>query len=180
MEHGLLLGLVKVAGCSTMAVNWCRILSWIASGQLTLSSYASYTSTLMKYHVRAKKLWRNFDANRYLDQLGMASKYNTKVFCRQTLIGGNYGLLDTETFLPNPDYYRQVSHLWTFSRWLLQCFLEHGSYVLTTPFVLSALLWHRLMGTGVLSVDINAPRKLRAYAHCRKRHVCIPNLNLLG
>ncbi|KAM3314975.1 hypothetical protein ACQJBY_033626 [Aegilops geniculata] len=75
----------------------------------------------------------------YLDQLGMASKYNTKVFCRQTLIGGNYGLLDTQTFLPNPDYY-------------------------------SALLWHRLMGNGVLSVDINAPRKLRAYAHCSKRH----------
>lgn len=69
----------------------------------------------------------------------MASKYNTKVFCRQTLIGGNYGLLDTQTFLPNPDYY-------------------------------SALLWHRLMGNGVLSVDINAPRKMRAYAHCSKRH----------
>lgn len=74
----------------------------------------------------------------YLDQLGMASKYNTKVFCRQTLIGGNYGLLDTQTFLPNPDYY-------------------------------SALLWHRLMGNGVLSVDINAPRQIRAYAHCRKQ-----------
>uniref|UniRef100_A0A8R7VGU3 Uncharacterized protein n=1 Tax=Triticum urartu TaxID=4572 RepID=A0A8R7VGU3_TRIUA len=37
---------------------------------------------------------------RYLDQHGMASKYNTKVFCTQTLIGGNYGLLDTKTFLP--------------------------------------------------------------------------------
>ena len=49
-----------------------------------------------------------FYACRYLDQLGMASKYNTKVLCRQTLIGGNYGLLDTQTFLPNPDYYRQV------------------------------------------------------------------------
>lgn len=43
---------------------------------------------------------------RYLDQLGMAAKYNTKVYCRQTLIGGNYALLDTDTFLPNPDYYR--------------------------------------------------------------------------
>ncbi|KAJ6795402.1 heparanase-like protein 1 [Iris pallida] len=43
----------------------------------------------------------------YLDQLGMASKYNTKAYCRQTLIGGNYGLLDAETFIPNPDYYRQ-------------------------------------------------------------------------
>ncbi|XP_044394645.1 uncharacterized protein [Triticum aestivum] len=47
-----------------------------------------------------KRLWHNFGANKYLDQLGMASKYNTKVFCMQTLIGGNYGLLDTKTFLP--------------------------------------------------------------------------------
>ncbi|KAK8918363.1 Heparanase-like protein 2 [Platanthera zijinensis] len=46
----------------------------------------------------------------YLDQLGMASKYNTKVYCRQSLIGGNYGLLDTQTFVPNPDYYSAL--LW--------------------------------------------------------------------
>lgn len=44
--------------------------------------------------------------NRYLDQLGMAAKYDTKTYCRQTLIGGNYGLLNTTTFVPNPDYYR--------------------------------------------------------------------------
>ncbi|KAG5019892.1 hypothetical protein JHK87_015747 [Glycine soja] len=44
----------------------------------------------------------------YLDQLGMASSYSTKVYCRQTLIGGNYGLLNTTTFAPNPDYYRQL------------------------------------------------------------------------
>ncbi|MED6206042.1 hypothetical protein PIB30_023258 [Stylosanthes scabra] len=43
----------------------------------------------------------------YLDELGIASRYNTKVYCRQTLIGGNYGLLNTTTFSPNPDYYRQ-------------------------------------------------------------------------
>ncbi|XP_042756766.1 heparanase-like protein 3 [Lactuca sativa] len=41
----------------------------------------------------------------YLDQLGMASTYNTTTYCRQTLIGGNYGLLNTTTFVPNPDYY---------------------------------------------------------------------------
>ncbi|KAG4991079.1 hypothetical protein JHK87_024536 [Glycine soja] len=41
----------------------------------------------------------------YLDQLGIASCYSTKVYCRQTLIGGNYGLLNTTTFAPNPDYY---------------------------------------------------------------------------
>ncbi|KAG5148919.1 hypothetical protein JHK82_015800 [Glycine max] len=45
----------------------------------------------------------------YLDQLGMASSYSTKVYCRQTLIGGNYGLLNTTTFAPNPDYYRQCT-----------------------------------------------------------------------
>ncbi|XXG46806.1 hypothetical protein AAC387_Pa02g1555 [Persea americana] len=46
----------------------------------------------------------------YLDQLGMASKYGTKVYCRQSLIGGNYGLLNTTTFKPNPDYYSTL--LW--------------------------------------------------------------------
>lgn len=74
----------------------------------------------------------------YLDQLGQSAKYDTKVYCRQTLIGGNYGLLDTETFVPNPDYY-------------------------------SALLWHRLMGKGVLSIDISGSSYLRAYAHCGKQ-----------
>ena len=47
--------------------------------------------------------------HRYLDQLGMASVYNTKTYCRQTLIGGNYGLLNTTTFLPNPNYYRLLN-----------------------------------------------------------------------
>ncbi|OAY69382.1 Heparanase-like protein 3 [Ananas comosus] len=73
----------------------------------------------------------------YLDQLGMAAKYDTKSYCRQTLIGGNYGLLNTTTFEPNPDYY-------------------------------SALLWHRLMGTNVLSVNFKGTNKIRAYVHCAK------------
>ncbi|KAK1295691.1 Heparanase-like protein 1 [Acorus calamus] len=81
----------------------------------------------------------------YLDQLGMASKYNTKVYCRQSLVGGNYGLLDRTTFIPNPDYY-------------------------------SALLWHRLMGKGVLSIDLSESPYLRAYAHCSKQK---PGVSLL-
>ncbi|KAL2340718.1 hypothetical protein Fmac_008658 [Flemingia macrophylla] len=83
----------------------------------------------------------------YLDQLGIASTYSTKVYCRQTLIGGNYGLLNTSTFTPNPDYYRHVLVL----------------------FLNSALLWHRLMGKKVLAVssDISSPF-LRTYAHCSK------------
>lgn len=46
-----------------------------------------------------------FYCNRFLDQLGMTSTFNHKVFCRQALIGGNYALLNTTTFIPNPDYY---------------------------------------------------------------------------
>ncbi|KAL2327417.1 hypothetical protein Fmac_020844 [Flemingia macrophylla] len=46
----------------------------------------------------------------YLDQLGMSAAYNTKTYCRQTLIGGNYGLLNTTNFHPNPDYYSAL--LW--------------------------------------------------------------------
>ncbi|KAM0008591.1 putative glycosidase [Helianthus debilis subsp. tardiflorus] len=46
----------------------------------------------------------------YLDQLGMSSIYDTKTYCRQSLIGGNYGLLNTTTFEPNPDYYSAL--LW--------------------------------------------------------------------
>ncbi|KAI7745696.1 hypothetical protein M8C21_011902, partial [Ambrosia artemisiifolia] len=46
----------------------------------------------------------------YLDQLGMSAVYDTKAYCRQSLIGGNYGLLNTTTFEPNPDYYSAL--LW--------------------------------------------------------------------
>ncbi|XVF85848.1 hypothetical protein PTKIN_Ptkin17bG0150700 [Pterospermum kingtungense] len=46
----------------------------------------------------------------YLDQLGMTATFNHKVYCRQALIGGNYALLNTTTFIPNPDYYSAL--LW--------------------------------------------------------------------
>ncbi|GAU51085.1 hypothetical protein TSUD_241540 [Trifolium subterraneum] len=74
----------------------------------------------------------------YLDQLGMTSTFNHKVYCRQALIGGNYALLNTTTFIPNPDYY-------------------------------GALLWHRLMGSNVLSVSHEGSPYLRTYAHCSKK-----------
>ncbi|KAL2349180.1 hypothetical protein Fmac_003180 [Flemingia macrophylla] len=41
----------------------------------------------------------------YLDQLGMTSTFNHKAYCRQALVGGNYGLLNTTTLIPNPDFY---------------------------------------------------------------------------
>ncbi|KAF7094054.1 hypothetical protein CFC21_096410 [Triticum aestivum] len=46
----------------------------------------------------------------FLDQLGMSAKFDTKSYCRQSFIGGNYGLLNTTTFQPNPDYYSAL--LW--------------------------------------------------------------------
>ncbi|KAL6995121.1 heparanase [Sarracenia purpurea var. burkii] len=55
----------------------------------------------------------------YLDQLGMAAKYDTRVYCRQTLIGGNYGLLDTTTFVPNPDYYSALMWHWLMGKEVL-------------------------------------------------------------
>ncbi|TYI08469.1 hypothetical protein ES332_A09G004300v1 [Gossypium tomentosum] len=62
-------------------------------------------------HGSAKDVSPTFaDGFWYFDQLGMASTYNHKVFCRQTLISGNYALLNTITFIPNPDYYGAV--LW--------------------------------------------------------------------
>ncbi|XP_022157824.1 heparanase-like protein 1 [Momordica charantia] len=73
----------------------------------------------------------------YLDQLGMASLYNTKVYCRQTLIGGLYGVLRASTLVPTPDYY-------------------------------GALLFHRLMGPGVLKIHNNVSLYLRSYAHCSR------------
>ncbi|KAJ8452292.1 hypothetical protein Cgig2_006097 [Carnegiea gigantea] len=65
----------------------------------------------------------------YLDQLGTAAVYNTKVYCRQTLIGGNYGLLDKITFVPNPDYYSAL--LWSrlMGKKVLPTYTEASSYL---------------------------------------------------
>uniref|UniRef100_A0A8R7QW53 Heparanase-like protein 3 n=1 Tax=Triticum urartu TaxID=4572 RepID=A0A8R7QW53_TRIUA len=88
----------------------------------------------------------------YLDQLGMSAKYNTKTYCRQSFIGGNYGLLNTTTFQPNPDYYSAL--LW--HRLM-------GTKVLDAKF----------SGTTNL---------IRAYAHCAKNSTGITLLlmNLHG
>ncbi|XP_073098982.1 heparanase-like protein 3 isoform X1 [Elaeis guineensis] len=87
----------------------------------------------------------------FLDQLGMSSTYNTKSYCRQSLVGGNYGLLNRTTFQPNPDYY-------------------------------SALLWHRLMGSKVLSAKFTGTESIRAYAHCARESqgITLLLINLSG
>ncbi|KAL8141898.1 hypothetical protein V2J09_014930 [Rumex salicifolius] len=90
----------------------------------------------------------------YLDQLGMSATYNTK-----TLIGGNYGLIDKDTFVPNPDFYRQPFWFTVIKR--------HSSS-LYSFMMCSALLWDKLMGKNVLSIATDASPFLRSYGHCLK------------
>merc|ERR1719188_382528 len=48
----------------------------------------------------------------YLDSMATVAQLGHAAFCRQALVGGNYGLLDAATGLvPNPDFYAAL--LWT-------------------------------------------------------------------
>jgi heparanase 1 len=38
-----------------------------------------------------------------MDGFGILAQNGHRTFCRQTLIGGNYGLLNTTTHEPNPE-----------------------------------------------------------------------------
>jgi len=46
----------------------------------------------------------------YLDQIATFAVFGHQRYCRQTLIGGNYGFLNTTTLHPNPDFYNSL--LW--------------------------------------------------------------------
>ena len=51
----------------------------------------------------------------YLDWLGTFALHKYSSFCRQTLIGGNYGLLQNENgkYLLNPDYFARIPGCFT-------------------------------------------------------------------
>ena len=74
----------------------------------------------------------------FLDGFGVLSEAGESTFCRQTLVGGNYGLLqNTPEHTPNPDFF-------------------------------ALQLWQTLMGRDVMGVersDGGADRYFRAYAH---------------
>jgi heparanase 1 len=42
----------------------------------------------------------------YLDNMATLAKHGHKRFCRQTLLGGNYGLLNHTSYEPNPVRWR--------------------------------------------------------------------------
>jgi len=46
----------------------------------------------------------------WLDQLGLMARSGVRVVVRQSLVGGDYALLDTETLAPRPDYWNSL--LW--------------------------------------------------------------------
>lgn len=78
----------------------------------------------------------------YNDNMATLAQRKHKAFCRQTLVGGNYGLLDAGNLKPNPDFYSAL--LW---RRLM------GTTVLNV--------------TVDSSWGVQKDRsKLRAYAHC--------------
>lgn len=43
-----------------------------------------------------------------LNELGLFARAGFSVYCRQTLLGGNYGLLDHTTLKPNPDFFNYL------------------------------------------------------------------------
>ncbi|KAK3021014.1 hypothetical protein RJ639_045145 [Escallonia herrerae] len=100
----------------------------------------------------------------YLDQLGIAAKYNTKVYCRQTLIGGNYGLLNTTTFVPNPDYFRQGllqycgTSLWE-KEFLLLIVMLHHIYaimpIVQKEDIVMAYAWASEVGVTLLLINLS-------------------------
>lgn len=124
----------------------------------------------------------------YLDQLGMSAAYDTKTYCRQTLIGGNYGLLNTTTFVPNPDYYSAL--LWH---------KLMGRNVLSTNFTgtkkirayahcakqskgITLLLINLDNSTTVeVKIDYNSTwrlhRRHRSHHHHRRTHILLPQGN---
>lgn len=95
----------------------------------------------------------------YLDQMGSFATTGHKSYCRQTLVGGNYGMLDWITYEPNPDFYSLL--LW--SR-------------LMGPRVLAAKtgeVQHTGDGSGSGS-------NLRAYCHCTRKSASSPQSDHTG
>jgi hypothetical protein len=111
-------GLENLEELIIVAAKMCHTLLLMAFGKS--NNPLNWADLFLRYF-----LFKNYDywhANliilnqritRYLDQLGMTSTLDHKVFCRQTLIGGNYALLNTTTFIPNPDYYGWVYYIHT-------------------------------------------------------------------
>ena len=92
---------VENAGHQIQKQEWTKNLKYgIWMGE-TGGAYNSGRNTITNRFMSA--FW-------YLDWLGTLSVYGHKAFCRQTLLGGNYGLLQNENgkIRPNPDFWGAI------------------------------------------------------------------------
>ena len=78
----------------------------------------------------------------YMDSFGALARQGYKVLARQSLLGGDYELIDRDTFTPNPDYW--IAYLW--------------------PRLMST----HVLDVAVAACDdgVNVSQVVRAYAHC--------------
>lgn len=93
-------------------------------------------------HILTRRLTISCETIWVLGPIGQASTFNHRVFCRQTIIGGNYGLLNTTSFIANPDFYGYTNSSklncyfndkidWKFllTPYLLPCFHHQGTFM---------------------------------------------------
>ena len=76
----------------------------------------------------------------YLNSLGGFALNGHDMFCRQTLTGGNYELINKVTNIPNPDFYSTL--------------------------LFGKLMGKKVLGASVSSIDDSAYDTFRVYAHC--------------
>ncbi|XP_016669899.1 heparanase-like protein 1 [Gossypium hirsutum] len=174
------LGFLNLAELFTTVLKICPqpLLMDFGNIFLSFSSTSTFSLCIIKHAVDL------FSLNRYLDQLGMASTYNHKVFCRQTIIGGNYAFLNTATSIPNPDYnvplmgstelavtQESNPNLHVYAHCAKEKVIRRhvGAARDSMEATQLALLWHRLMGSTVPAVTQESNPNLHVYAHCAKK-----------
>ena len=91
------------------------------------------------------------DSFRYVDQLGRLARQGASAVFHQTLVGGNYGLLDPVTFQPRPNYWAAL--LW--KRFMGSTVLDAGNgadglhlYAHCTP--------HKRGAVTMLAINLNS------------------------
>lgn len=151
-----------------MAWHWYPLGAGRSNDVIPNINDPKFTGTTIKDRLEEIQFWRNRDAPEaelwmgetggafnsgqntttnkymshrwYLDQLGMFAKYGHAAYCRQTLIGGNYGLLE-----------------------------KVGSQVNINPDFYGAVLFHNLMGDSVRNVEVidndQAAQNIHLYSH---------------
>lgn len=73
----------------------------------------------------------------WADQLGLGAANGQQVMIRQSLVGGDYGLLDRLTLKPRPDYWLS---------WLWQQFMGSQVFAVTSPHAQLRVYCHSLKG----------------------------------